>query len=473
MRLKLKAKILIIFISSIILSVIIFLFAISYLINNGWWAGITTTDMNIAADGATSQIQKIDSFNYVNVKSILNSWKDKYNGMELELLSNKLELIYTTASKQQIGTMGELMQGLSEHGHFSQKRWVVAREIDMASGGKSYLVVVVPSEYFTSISLSINGLRGAGIFGKMFLIGLGITLVISSVFAYIFTKGISKRFTTLYKGISSFELGNLDITIDDNSHDEIGDLAVTFNKMSGRLKKQIDMEKSYNEERKKLVSNISHDLRSPLTSIIGYSESLENKIYEDEQEKNKYIQIIRKKSLYMEKLLGELLEFSRLESGKVELKRQKIDMAELVREILIEYLPVIHDYKMELKADISENSLMANVDRDGISRVLRNLMDNAVKYGRDGNVIEFSLIDEHDTLRIDLKDNGHGIDSKNLDMIFNRFYREDRSRNTKDGGMGLGLAIADEIVKIHDGKIYVQSVLGKGSTFTVILPKLC
>jgi hypothetical protein len=171
------------------------------LINNGWWSGISTNDMYIAADGVMSQIEKNDSFDYVKVKPILNSWRDKYNGMELELFSDQFRLICTTASKQQISTMSELLQGLSKHGQFSQKRWVVSREIDLANGEKRYLVIVVPAKYFTAISFSINGLKGAGIFGKMFLIGLGITLVISSAFAYIFTKGISKRFTTLYKGM--------------------------------------------------------------------------------------------------------------------------------------------------------------------------------------------------------------------------------------------------------------------------------
>lgn len=468
---KLRAKILVIFLSSIIISVIIFLFTIWYLVNYGWWAGITANVMNIAADGAASQIQKINAYNCITLKPILNSWKEEYKGMELELLSSQLESICSTTAKQQIDSMKVLIQGLSRHGEYLQERWIVAREIDGANGVKYYLVITVPAKYFTSISFNVNFPKGEGILGKMFMIGLGITLAISSAFAYALTKNISKRFTTLYKEISSIELGNMDIAIKDNSHDEIGYLTVIFNNMSARLKRQIEEEKTFQEERKMLIANISHDLRTPLTSIIGYSESLENNIYETEEEKQKFIRIIRKKALYMNKLLEELLTLSRLESENYTLKKQEIDIAELVREILIEYLPVIENNKFELRASIPEKLLLATVDKDGIARVLRNLLDNAVKYCRDGGPIEFLLTNEDDKLRIELKDNGPGIDNKNLELIFKRFYREDRSRNCQVGGMGLGLAIVNDIIKLHGGKIYAQSTLGKGSTFVIILPK--
>lgn len=471
MRLKLRTKILSIFILSIILSVVIFLFVIAYLINNGLWAGIGAPEMTAVVESATKEIQEISLFSEEDIKPILEGWKIKYPGMELELVTNQLKLIYTTASKQQIGTMNEMMESISDNEQLTKKRWVVAREINIVNGEKGYLVIIVPAEYFTAFSFNINGHKGEGVFGKMFIIGIAITLIISSAFAYMFSKSISKRFTELFKGISSFELGNLEIQIEDQSQDELGHLTVTFNRMATRLKHQIDIEKLYNDERKKLVSNISHDLRTPLTSIIGYSESLEKQVYEDEQERQKYIQIIRKKAIYMEKLLGELLEFSRLESGIVKLNKQKMDVVELVREVFIEYLPALEDNEIELKLELPENPLIVCVDKEGISRVLRNLIDNAVKYGSSGHGIDFSLKDIQDNFIFELKDEGLGIDHKNLEMIFQRFYREDRSRNSKEGGLGLGLAIADEIVKMHHGKIFVKSEVGKGSTFTVVLPK--
>lgn len=468
---RLRTKIFTIFILSIIISVIIFIFINWYLINNGWWAGINTNDMERVANGAASQVQKLNSFNYLKIKSILNEWKEKYNGIELELLSERMKLVYTTASNQQIETMSELMESLSKHGEFSQTRWIVAREINMANDEKGFLVIIVPAKYYTALSFSINGLKGAGIFGKMFLIGLGITLIISSSFAYMFSKSISERFNILYKELSKFELDNMDIAINDTSQDEIGYLAVAFEKMSERLKNQVNVEKAYHEQRKKLVSNISHDIRTPLTSIIGYSESLENNVYEDEEEEKRYITIIRKKALYMEKLLRELLDFSRLESGHFVINKQKVDVSEMLRELLIEYLPVLQESMMEIDAEIPEYTIFANIDRDEIARVIRNLLDNAIKYGKDGVIISFTLADDYDNLRIELKDNGCGIDSKNLEFIFERFFREDKSRSTKEGGMGLGLAIADEIIKMHGGQIYVKSIHGKGSTFTVVLPK--
>jgi signal transduction histidine kinase len=468
---RLRSKILIIFVSSIIISVIIFLFVNGYLLYHGWWAGINTNDMDFVAENAARQIQNIDSLDSLKVKSILNEWKAKYNGMELELLSEEVDLICSTASSRQITNMSELVNSLSQHGVYAQKRWVAAREVKLYNGEKSFLVVVVPAKYFTAFSFSINGVNGAGIFGKMFLIGLGITLIISSAFAYIFFIGISKRFGTLYREISRFELGNMDIKINDSEKDEIGHLGGAFKKMAGRLKDQLDAEKSYQEERKRLVSNISHDIRTPLTSVIGYSESLENNVYENEEDKKRYISIIRKKALYMEKLLSELLDYSKLESGCFVIKKQRVDLAELLREILIEYLPALQENMMEFNVDIPEGPVLADIDKDEISRVVRNLLDNAFKYGKDGVVIEVSLTDDQDNLYIKFKDGGNGIKRENLEFIFERFFREDKSRGTEDGGMGLGLAISNEIVKLHGGQISVDSEPGKGTTFNVILPK--
>ncbi|NLD49711.1 MAG: HAMP domain-containing histidine kinase, partial [Clostridiaceae bacterium] len=334
---KLKSKIILIFISSIILSVIIFLVVIAYLMSNGWWSGVSNYDMEFVADSISVQIAQADSlYEEDSYKRMLDEWKYKYPGMELELFSDKMELICTTAREQQIQTIGELLESLSKHGQFSQDRWVSARELTTKNGVK-YLVVLVPSKYYSAISYSVNMPKGAGIFGKMFLIGLGISLVISGVFAYIFTKGIIRRFNILYEKISSFDIENMKIKIVDTSNDEIGYLALMFNRMSERLKNQVDDEKAYQNERKKLVANISHDLRTPLASIVGYSETLASGIYENEDEKKKYIDIIKKKALYMDQLLSELLDYSRLESGGYILKKSKIDITELVREILIEY----------------------------------------------------------------------------------------------------------------------------------------
>lgn len=470
---KLKVKIILIFVSSIILSVVIFLFIIAYLMSNGWWAGISNYNMEFAADGISVQITGTDSLYAESNKHILDEWKDKYPGMELELFSDKMESIYTTAPTQQINTLGELLKSLSKHGQFSQDRWVSAREITVKDGEKGYLVVIVPSKYYAAISYSVNMPKGAGIFGQMFLIGLAIALVISGAFAYLFTKGMIRRFNTLYEGISRFDLENMDMEIKDDSNDEIGYLALIFNRMSRRLKDQVDEEKAYQDERKKLVANISHDLRTPLTSIIGYSESLENGVYEGEEEKRKFVSIINKKAIYMNQLLGELLDYSRLESGRYILKKDKIDITELVREILIEYLPALQENNIELLADLPEESLIVNIDKDGISRVLRNIIDNALKYGRNGKLIEVIITEEKDTIKIIIRDNGQGIDIRNLDKIFERFFREDKSRSTMIGGMGLGLAIADEIIKLHNGRIIVASTPGEGTTFTVVLPVCC
>ncbi|MCX8129515.1 MAG: HAMP domain-containing histidine kinase [Clostridia bacterium] len=468
---KLRSKIIVVFIISIIISVIVFIFVTAYLLSHGLWSGFTQYDMNKAVREVEKEIISADSIDKSKVSPIFKQKEKKYEGMIFELLSKDMEIIYSTNGIERKFTTGRLLEALSYHGSWDQKEWLAAREVTLMGGQKGVILVLVPQDEFMTMILAVNGVRGAGVMGIIFLVGLGITLVVSSVFAVLFTIRISRRFSQLYNGINSFELGNLDVSIPDNSRDELGKLARNFNNMSGKLKKQFDQDKAFQEERRKLVSNISHDLRTPLTSIIGYSESLENGVYENEEERNKYIGIIRRRALYMEKLLGELLEFSRMESGNFELDRSKNDLAELCRELLIEYMPILQDKDIELNADIPDYPVPAEFDRDRISRVLRNLMDNAVKYGCEGRYISLSVRDTEKTVQVEIEDRGNGIEREHVERIFDRFYRADKSRNTRDGGMGLGLAIADEIVRRHEGRIEVKSEIGQGTKFTVFLPK--
>ncbi|HEX2938282.1 MAG TPA: ATP-binding protein, partial [Ruminiclostridium sp.] len=146
------------------------------------------------------------------------------------------------------------------------------------------------------------------------------------------------------------------------------------------------------------------------------------------------------------------------------------DIAELSREIIIEYLPMLEKEGIALSTDIPETVVEIRADRDMLSRAIRNLLDNAIKYGATGKWLGYELSADYDSVYIRIKDNGQGIDSENQRDIFSRFYRGDKGR-TPDGGMGLGLAIADEIVKLHAGSLRVESEKGRGATFIITLRK--
>lgn len=468
---RLKSKIVLIYISSTILSVMVFLAVIAYLMANGWWAGIDSKAMEAAAEGISVQLSESKTLDTSENERIIAEWEENHPGMKIELFSGAFELIYSTNGKQSFSNMEELLKALSKHGQYYQKIWVSAREIMPQNGEKGYLVIVVPSKNYSAITYSINFPKGTGIVGKMLLLGLVITLLITIAFAYLFTRSIIRRFIRLYEGISGFSLGNTDVVIDDSSNDEIGALAFIFNKMAEKLRKQVDEERGFQEERRKLVSNISHDLRTPLTSIIAYSESLENDVCEDEAERKQFITIIREKALYINQLLCELLDYSKLESELNKLNKEDTDVSELIREILIEYLPFIQENNMELSVDIPDMPIIAHIDKNAVSRVVRNLIDNAIKHGVNADVLEVVLEDQDHNMLLVIYDNGIGINEGNQERVFDRFYMEDKGRNSEDGGMGLGLAIAYEIIKMHGGNISVVSTQGQGTSFRIILPK--
>ena len=351
----------------------------------------------------------------------------------------------------------------------SPEERVLAREIKRSGKTIGLLLITVKGQFYTAIELFTDPQK-AGVILTILLIGLGFTIIFTSIFAVVFTRSISRRFNNLCSGIGSFELGNLNVRLTDHANDEIGRITATFNRMTEKIGQQFSREQAYQEQRRQLISDVSHDLRTPLTSIIGYTESLENGIYESPDEKLNFARIIHKKALYMEKLLDELLEFSRMESDGFQLQLAETNLAELAREILIEYLPFIKEQDINLQADIPDSPVSARVDPNRISRVLRNLIDNALKYGSQGKYLRVAVTSTQTTISIEVEDRGPGITETEQAKIFDRFYRIDKGRNSAAGGAGLGLAIAREIVRKHGGQIRVTSEKGKGTIFGVELP---
>jgi two-component system phosphate regulon sensor histidine kinase PhoR len=222
--------------------------------------------------------------------------------------------------------------------------------------------------------------------------------------------------------------------------------------------------------RQEFLSNVSHELRTPLTSILAFVETLEDGAIEDEANNRRFLSVIRKNSERMHHLIDDILELSSIEAGKINIEPKNVLLSNLVEEIYLNLSGKAKERSVKLKNNI-EKSQTVWADKVRLEQMLTNLIDNAVKFNREGGTVEVSLSENDESILISVSDEGEGISGEHLPRLFERFYRTDRARSREIGGTGLGLAIVKHLARLHEGEVSVTSTLEKGSTFTIELPK--
>ncbi len=228
--------------------------------------------------------------------------------------------------------------------------------------------------------------------------------------------------------------------------------------------------KEFERLRSEFVANVSHELKTPLTSIIGFVETLKDGAFEDRENSIKFLHIIEENSKKLYRLIEDLLLLSRIESGKDELSKEKVDLERIMDGIVKSFVPALRAKKIKIRVDARPSPFIVMADPKSLEEALCNLVDNAVKYSLEGGDIRVSAFYEGGLAKIQIADQGIGISEADLGRVFERFFRVDRSRSRESGGSGLGLSIAKHIIERHSGRIEVKSVLQQGSTFTVTLP---
>jgi two-component system phosphate regulon sensor histidine kinase PhoR len=221
--------------------------------------------------------------------------------------------------------------------------------------------------------------------------------------------------------------------------------------------------------RQEFLSNISHELRTPLTSILAYVETLEDGAVDDPEHNRRFLGVIRRNAERMHSLIADIAELSQIETGNVSLDVKDVRLSSLVEEIFA---------AVSSKAAVRNIDLVNSIDADTVVRadptrleqMLTNLVDNAIKFNRQGGSVSVTFATDKDRSLISVADSGEGIVPENLQRIFERFYRIDRGRTREVGGTGLGLAIVKHLARLHGGEVFVASTLGHGTTFTVELP---
>lgn len=268
--------------------------------------------------------------------------------------------------------------------------------------------------------------------------------------------------------VQSISQGNLNTEVDVTGDDEFSAMAANLNKMSSDIRKLMDKEREAERTKNELITNVAHDLRTPLTSIIGYLELLAGNTQIPQEMQHKYIEIAYSKSRRLEKLIEDLFGFTKLNYGKIAMHIGQIDIVKLLEQLLEEAYPNFEE--KNLSYDLQSNVPAKIISADGnlLARLFDNLIGNAIKYGADGKRVLVKIHGEEDTVTVSVTNFGRVIPADELPLLFNKFYRGEQSRSATTGGTGLGLAIAKEIVDMHGGTIRVASDLN-GTVFTVKL----
>jgi len=310
-------------------------------------------------------------------------------------------------------------------------------------------------------------------------------VIFSSILTIVFTasilvawlyQGILKPLNALKKATKQLQEGNLDYSLQENiTDDEIGQLCADFEEMRLHLKNEIEMRIQYEQDLRELISNISHDIKTPLTAIKGYAEGLLDGVADTPERREKYLKTIYAKASDMTTLVDELSFYTKIDTNNIPYHFEKVLVNDYFQDCVednrseLELINVALEYCSNVGDDVQVLG-----DREQLRRVMNNLIGNAVKYRGDkeqGKIL-VSLWEETGMVRIEVEDNGQGISESALPNIFERFYRGDTSRNSKQGGSGLGLAIAKKIIEEHGGSIWAESTEGVGTRMIFTLKKI-
>lgn len=267
--------------------------------------------------------------------------------------------------------------------------------------------------------------------------------------------------------------GNLDFEIEVHNKDEIGELCEDFEEMRKRLKANAEEKLQSEQQNKELISNISHDLKTPITAIKGYVEGLMDGVADTPEKQNKYLQTIYSKAIDMDHLINELSFYSKIDTNKIPYAFNRIHVVDYFEDCAEDLSRELEDEHIGFTyQNYVEDSVQMIADAEQIKRVINNIIGNSKKYSDKAETkIRMTVKDVGDFVQVEIEDNGKGIAAKDLPYIFDRFYRTDASRNSSKGGSGIGLSIVKKIMEDHGGKIWVTSKEGIGTVMYLVLRK--
>ena len=350
-------------------------------------------------------------------------------------------------------------------------------DVDYNEKGGFWLIVTFPTSVRLDIAVAVNREALSKDIGNVSasLVAVGIFyLLLLAAFAAAFSRITSRRIITplqkLMEGTKRLRAGDYSARVDLKLKNEFAELQKTFNDMAERIERETALREQSEAERKRMILDVSHDLKNPLASVAGYSELCLKRAEELGEPVKGYLEVIHKNSRRASALLTELFELSRLESPDFRLKMERLDACEILRQACGDILPSLEQAGFGYEFDIPDEAAYAMIDAARLNRVLHNLADNAVRYNPAGTCVTVRLTKTDRHARITFRDDGVGIpDALALD-IFKPFVRVDDARSSETGGAGLGLSIARKIAEAHGGTLTLDQSVRPGCAFILELP---
>ena len=330
------------------------------------------------------------------------------------------------------------------------------------------------SQMVYDISLAQSSSSQVKLMAKDMILTATIILVFTalSVGLWIY-RSIAVPLVKLKKATKNIKEGNLDFVLEVEGNDEFSQLCQDFEEMRKRLKESTEEKILMDKENKELISNISHDLKTPITAVKGYVEGIMDGVADTPEKMDRYVRTIYNKTNEMDHLINELTFYSKIDTNRIPYTFSKLNVEDYFSDCAEELGLEMETRGIELVyANYVEKGVQVIADGEQIRRVIHNIVSNAIKYmEKPKGIIQLRVKDVGDFIQVEIEDNGKGIAAKDLPYIFDRFYRTDVSRNSSKGGSGIGLSIVKKIMEDHGGKVWATSRLGIGTIMYFVLRK--
>ena len=328
--------------------------------------------------------------------------------------------------------------------------------------------------YDISMGVSANSKTQVKLIARDLLFTATVILVFTalSIGLWIY-RSIATPLVKLKKATQNIKEGNLDFVLDVEGNDEFSELCQDFEEMRKRLKESAEEKIILDKENKELISNISHDLKTPITAVKGYVEGIMDGVADTPEKMDRYVKTIYNKTNEMDHLINELTFYSKIDTNRIPYTFSKLNVEDYFSDCAEEVGLELETRGIELVyANYVESGVQVIADGEQIRRVIHNLISNAIKYmDKPKGIIQIRIKDVGDFIQVEIEDNGKGIAAKDIVYIFDRFYRTDVSRNSSKGGSGIGLSIVKKILEDHGGKVWATSREGIGTIMYFVLRK--